>query len=84
MSERKPSYARLERILILDRFDTLPPGDFKEGDIVDAAVTFMAFPLGKEYTRERPAYKLVIALRGLTLLTSEYREVSSEDCFIVP
>lgn len=55
----------------------MDPGQFKEGDIVEAAVTFMAFPLAKDVPGRDVGYKLVTTLRGLTLVTSEYREVRS-------
>lgn len=57
------------------RYRPHPPGEFKEGDIVEGAVSFIAYPLPK--TGEGPQYKLVATLRALNLLSSEYREVGT-------
>jgi hypothetical protein len=54
------------------RYETIPPKEFKEGDIVEAGVSFVAYPLGNN-----GPYKLVLVLRSLALVSSEFREVSN-------
>ncbi|KAF6759632.1 hypothetical protein DFP72DRAFT_1063976 [Ephemerocybe angulata] len=56
-------------------YEPLHPEEFKEGDVVEAVGTFVAFPKGKE-----GQYCMVFCLRGLTMLTSVFRE----DSRIVP
>lgn len=51
------------------------PAEFKEGDLVEATVTFIAFPLGRVQDGQAEGYKLVVTLRGLTHLNREFREV---------
>lgn len=46
------------------------PGDFKEGDIVEATGAFIAYP-----TATKKHYKAVFTLRSLTLVDSSVREV---------
>ncbi|KAF6751808.1 hypothetical protein DFP72DRAFT_1070846 [Ephemerocybe angulata] len=53
------------------RYEHLAPGEFKEGDLVEATGAFIAYPGG-----EAGKYKLVFALRSLALLTSAFREES--------
>lgn len=55
------------------RYVELAPSEFKEGDVVEAAVAFMAYPLPQDGDVRR--YKMVVALRALSLLSSEFREV---------
>ncbi|KAF6758496.1 hypothetical protein DFP72DRAFT_1167358 [Ephemerocybe angulata] len=53
------------------RIETLRPEEFKEGDIVEATGTFVAYP-----TSEPGEYVLVFVLRALTMLCSSFREAS--------
>ncbi|KAF6761865.1 hypothetical protein DFP72DRAFT_802698, partial [Ephemerocybe angulata] len=52
-------------------FEPLPPAEFKEGDIVEATGAFVAYP-----GAEQGEYVLVFCLRALTMICSQYREVS--------
>ncbi|KAJ2914405.1 hypothetical protein MD484_g6005, partial [Candolleomyces efflorescens] len=52
-------------------YERLPPREFKEGDMVEASFSFIAYSLG-----ENKGYKLVLQLRSLALLSAEYRENS--------
>ncbi|KAF6748638.1 hypothetical protein DFP72DRAFT_1073997 [Ephemerocybe angulata] len=52
-------------------YEPLAPKEFKEGDIVEATGTFIAYPAGEE-----GEYKLVFCLRALTMLCSTFREES--------
>ncbi|KAJ2911792.1 hypothetical protein MD484_g8622, partial [Candolleomyces efflorescens] len=52
------------------RYEYLAPANLKEGDIVEATISFIAYPFGES------GYKLVLALRALALLSSEEREKS--------
>lgn len=53
----------------LSRYSALQPSQFKEGDIVEATVAFIAYPSGPH------SYKLVTTLRALALVSSQFREV---------
>ncbi|KAJ2913339.1 hypothetical protein MD484_g7076, partial [Candolleomyces efflorescens] len=53
------------------RYETLTPSEFKEGDIVEAGVSFVAYPQGKGHP-----FKLVFTLRSLALISSEHRMMS--------
>lgn len=51
-------------------YEPIDPGAFKEGDIVEATGTFIAYPTALHAT-----YKPVFCLRSLTMLNSSFREV---------
>ncbi|KAF6744634.1 hypothetical protein DFP72DRAFT_1093355, partial [Ephemerocybe angulata] len=53
------------------QYEPLSPAEFKEGDIVEATGTFVAYP-----ERKRGDYVLVFALRSLTMLSSATREAA--------
>ncbi|KAF6752332.1 hypothetical protein DFP72DRAFT_1070645 [Ephemerocybe angulata] len=52
-------------------YEPLAPEEFKEGDLVEATGTFIAYPVGEE-----GEYKLVFCLKSLAMLTSAFREES--------
>ncbi|KAJ2921134.1 hypothetical protein H1R20_g15961, partial [Candolleomyces eurysporus] len=53
-------------------YESMPPAALKEGDLVEAHVAFVAYPLGNHQ------YKLILSLRTLSLLSSEWREKSEQ------
>ncbi|KAF6743205.1 hypothetical protein DFP72DRAFT_1080472 [Ephemerocybe angulata] len=52
-------------------YEPLHPEEFKEGDVVEAVGSFVAFPTGTA-----GEYCMVFCLRGLTMLTNTFREKS--------
>ncbi|KAJ2913530.1 hypothetical protein MD484_g6886, partial [Candolleomyces efflorescens] len=54
------------------RYELLGPANFKEGDIVEAHVAFVAYPQGDK------EYKLVMSLRSLALITSSCRQEADQ------
>jgi hypothetical protein len=59
-------------MLINNRYPPISPAAFREGDIVDAEVTFMLVPIRNDL------HKLVAVLRSLTLLDATYTQVSQK------
>lgn len=55
------------------RYECLNPAEMKEGDVVEATFSFIAYHL------QEKCYKIVVVLRALSLILSEIREVRSRD-----
>jgi hypothetical protein len=55
----------------IDRFEQMDPACLKEGDLVEAVVGFVAYPMNPM------EHKLVLCLRALSLVSLEWREVRS-------
>lgn len=55
------------------RYTGFRPAEFREGDVVEAAISFVAYPLPRD--GEQIRFKLVYTLRALSMVSSEFREV---------